>query len=120
MGKVLTNTSIVKCAHNGKVKPTNTQSVLKVNGDDVLVGSLEGNIPSIPNPNSCTQQPIPAPPPINIPCTVIVTQNPGGTSQVLKVNGVAVLIDTATGTTQGKPTNTWSVKGAEQQVLQTD
>jgi hypothetical protein len=120
MGKVLTNTSIVKCAHNGKVKPTNTQLVLKVNGDDVLVGSLEGNIPSVPDPNSCTQQPIPAPPPINIPCTVIVTQNSGGISKVLKVNGSAVLLDTATGTTEGKPINTWSVKSSEQQVLQAD
>lgn len=114
MGKVLTKISSVQCLHKGKVDPTNIQSVLKVNGDDVLVGSLKGTI------SACIQQPIPAPPPINIPCTVIVTQNPGGTSQVLKVNGVEVLIDTATGTTQGKPTNTWSVKSAEQQVLQTD
>jgi hypothetical protein len=110
MAKVLTEISNLECYHKAKVTPTNIQSVLKVNGHDVLVGSLKGTI------SACSQKP---PPSSNIPCTTVI-EKPGGTSQVLKVNGTAVLLDTADGTTNGTPKNTWSVKSSEQQVLQTD
>jgi hypothetical protein len=110
MGKVLTTSSSVKCIHQGTVVLTTDQSVLKVNGKPVLVEKVQGSFTS----GSCTQVP---PPASNVPCTIVQSQS-GGTSNVLKVNGKAVVLDNATGKTNGQPTNDWSVNSAEQQVLQ--
>ena len=114
MGKVLTTASSVKCIHQGIVVPTTDQSVLKVNGNLVLVEKVQGNFTPPPTPGSCTQVPSPV---SNVPCTTIQSQS-GGTSTVFKVNGKPVVLENASGLTNGTPTNTWSVNSAEQQVLQ--
>ena len=114
MSKVLTTASNIKCIHQGTVVLTTDQSVLKVNGDPVLVEKVQGNFIPPPTPGSCTQVP---PPQSNVACTTIQSQT-GGTSNVLKVNGKPVVLDNATGKTNGKPTDDWSVQSAEQQVLQ--
>ena len=114
MGKVLTTASSVKCIHQGTLVPTTDQSVLKVNGKLVLVEKVQGNFIPPPTLGSCTQVP---PPQSNVPCATIQSQS-GGTSNVLKVNGKPVVLDNAVGETNGKPTNNWSVKSADQQVLQ--
>jgi hypothetical protein len=107
---VVTKASKLECSHTGKVNPMNIQSVLKVNGNDVLVGSLKGNI------SNCTQTTSPVKP-----CTVVIDiQAAGEISNVLSVNGNAVLLKTATGTTNGNPPGTWSVISTEQKVLQAD
>jgi len=110
MGKVLTTASSIQCVHQGIVVPTTGQSVLKVNGNPVLVEKVQGSI----TPGSCTQV---SPPASNVPCTTIESQSTG-TSTVLKVNGKPVALDNASGLTDGKPANKWSVNSAEQKVLQ--
>lgn len=110
MGKVLTTASSIKCNHQGIVVPTTDQSVLKVNGNPVLVEKVQGSF----TPGSCKQV---SPPASNVPCTTIQSQSTG-TSTVLKVNGKPVALENASGLTNGTPTNNWSVNSAEQQVLQ--
>lgn len=107
MANVLTQTSTLTCAHQGNVTAMATQSVLKVNGQSVLVTQVQGAIAG------CIQVP---PPPSNKPCTSVTSQV-GGTSTVLKVNGSPVLLDTSSGLTDGSPTNTWSVQTAGQSLL---
>lgn len=110
MSKVLTTASSIKCLDQGIVVPTTEQSVLKVNGNNVLIEKVQGNFVV----GTCTQIP---PPDTDKPCTTIQSQT-GGTSNVLKVDGKPVVLDNSTGQTDGTPNNSWSVESAGQQVLE--
>jgi hypothetical protein len=120
MDDVLTTAASVSCDHplpgndaGGTATLTATQSVLKVAGQAVLVGSL---VSSVVDPTNCAQKP---PPPSNQPCTSILTQTVGA-SRVLKVNGSPVLLKGSAGTTNSVPPGLWSAKDAGQSVLRAD
>jgi hypothetical protein len=110
---VLTTASSVSCDHappgSGKLTlDAAATGVLKVDGTTVLSGTLMG----APIGSGCTQTGSPG----LVPCTAVMAQT-GGTSTVLKANGSPVLLDTASGATNGVPDTKWSVKDAAQTVL---
>ncbi len=112
MGKVVTEASDIRCQHGAAVIPVSTavKAVLQVGGKAVLAGTLAG---STVNSTDCSQQP---PPNSNVPCAKTVGQT-AGPSSVLFVGDDAVLLENAAGTTNGAPTNQWSVKDAKQSLV---
>lgn len=114
MAKVITAGSMLNCAHQGTVQLTASQTLLKVDGQPLLIqGDLDGAPISgctIPlNPVTGTK-----------PCTMI-TSMATGAGLKLKVGGKAVLLETAAGTTDGVtvvPSNFWHVQSAEQTKLE--
>lgn len=116
MPKVLTAASQLECAHGGKLQVTAGQSKLKVGGDAVLLQPdiLAATISGCTTPTNAT--------PPTKPCMKVMGLD-GGLSQTLKVDGVAVVLETATGSTEGvsiPPTPSWSVKDAKHTKLETD
>ncbi len=56
-----------------------------------------------------------------VPCQSVGTQAPGGVADVLKVNGVSVLLETIEGeSVKGDPKKDWKAKDAGQSVLRSD
>ena len=114
MPLVLTSGSTVSCDHPPggalDLEPA-AAPVLSVDGNPVLAGSL-GSAKIGPG---CSQ----AQSNTTHPCDAASSQI-GGTSQVLKVNGVSVLVASAKGATNSAPPATWSVKDAKQSVFGAD
>ncbi len=109
MPNVLTVGSTVKCVHQGTVQLVASQSLLKVDGDAILVeGDLNGALISGCTPASQSSKP----------CTM-VTGMTLGLALKLKVGGKAALLETAMGTTDGMPTAPvlWNVQTAGQTKL---
>jgi hypothetical protein len=119
MSKVITVDSDARCNHAaGEASSANVtllagQDVLKIDGALVVAQSLATAIISSA---SCKNKP---PPNSNVPCAASTAQT-AGESTVLKVNGTAVVLETATGTTGSTPPGTWAVKDAAQTVLNAD
>jgi hypothetical protein len=112
---VVTASSVVSCDHpptGGGALTLGGVGPLSVNGVNVLSGSLA----SAAIGSGCSQTP---PSQTTAPCLASSSQD-DGTSNVLKIDGVPVILDTATGKTNGKPGNTWSVKDAKQSVLKAE
>lgn len=110
MPHVLTVGSTVTCAHQGRVQLVASQDALKVNGQAVLVmGDLDGA--TIAN----CQAPVT---PSSTKCTTVVAMI-AGAAATLTAGGKPVLLDTATGLTNGTPPpgNIWMVQSAGQTVL---
>lgn len=118
MPAVITTQSTLKCAHQGNVTLSASQSRLTVGGAAVLVqGDLDGaGVSGCPTPTTP-----PPPGPANKPCTS-VTSAVAGTSLRLKVGGKAVLLASVAGTTDGVLANVapqpWSVLSAGHTKLQ--
>jgi hypothetical protein len=112
MPKVITQGSSITCAHQGKVQVTPSQNKLKVDGQAVLV---EGDLIGAPIvgctvvESTSTKR-----------CTSVVSMVVGA-SLKFKVDGKAVLLETAAGLTDGVPpgANLWSVQSAGQTKLDT-
>jgi hypothetical protein len=104
MASVLTTASTVKCAHGGTVTLKASQSQLLVAGNPALtaldlVGAPIQSCPVVSSPSSA-------------PCVTVATVIVGPATTLL-VNGQPVLLDTATGLTNGVPSPaTWSVSSA--------
>jgi hypothetical protein len=110
MPNVLTEGSTIQCAHGGTIKPSASQSVLKVDGQKVLVQSdLPGTTVS-----NCLNVNAPAKP-----CLTVVSVT-AGVSTTLKAGGQPVLLEAALGLTDGVPVAPvqWSVASAGQTKLQ--
>lgn len=110
MPSVLTTGSTVKCAHQGTVKLTASQNKLKIGGKAVLVqGDLDGaTISGCTTPSSQSSSP----------CKSVTSMIQGAATK-LKVGGMAVLLDTAMGLTDGVPPAPmqWNVQSAGQNKL---
>ena len=108
MAKVITEGSTIKCPHQGTVKFTASQQKLKVGGQAVLVSTdaMSGVIRGCKTQLTSTTQP----------CLKVVSliSDP---AKKLTVDQIPVLLDTATGLTDGKPPASWSVQSAEQTKL---
>ncbi len=111
MPLVITEASSVQCLHAGAVALTGAATgVLTVNGKTVLAGSLSGaSIGGCGQTGPNTSQ-----------CETASSQNPGGTAQVLKVETVPVLLESARGLTSGFPGNAWSVADPNQTLLKAE
>jgi hypothetical protein len=113
MPLVITTGATVTCAHQGTVKLQAGQELLLAGGKPVLV---RGDLDSA-SVSGCTT-------PLNTttgtkPCQLVVAVSTG-VARRLAVAGKPVLLDTASGTTDGvttPPTNTWSVQSAGQATL---
>jgi hypothetical protein len=110
---VITEGSIIKCAHQGTVKFTASQQILKVNKqavlivDDISTGTVSGCTTPL-NPQTGTK-----------PCLKVVGLTAGAATK-FTVNSKPVLLETANGTTDGvtaAPSNFWSVQSAGQTKL---
>jgi len=115
MEKVITEASSLQCQHGGTITPKAdaVSGLLTVEGKGVLTKSLVGskvgtNCSQQTNTQTGSQQ-----------CGKVSTETPGASS-VLTVGGEAVLLKSDSGTTDGSPTNNWSVKDAVQDVLSAD
>jgi hypothetical protein len=108
---VLTDASSVQCLHAGALALAGAATgVLTVDGKTALSGSLADATIA-----ACKQTA-----PNTVQCQTASSQNAGGTSHVLKVEGVPVLLESASGITSGSPGNTWSVKDAAQTLLKAE
>lgn len=116
MPKVLTESSSVKCAHQGTITFTASQQKLTVDGQAVLVTSdaMTGTV------SNCLTVPVSPPQgPLQTPCLKVVSLS-GGAAVKLTVDGTPVLLESAAGTTDGitpVPSNFWSVESAGQTKL---
>jgi hypothetical protein len=108
VAKVLTTASTIKCAHGGQVTPLLSTAKLTVSGDPVL---LENQVSSwvIP-PGTCSQVGSGY-----TPCTSVQKYS-GGSAAKLTVGGVAVLLDSGSGQTNGSPVNTLTVTAGQSEV----
>lgn len=113
MSSVLTESSIVKCAHQGSVQLVAGQSKLTVNGSKVLVdGDLNGKTIS-----GCVT---PTNPDAGNKTCLIVSTTIDGVASKLKVNGKGVLLENINGQTDGTVGGTlqnWSVQNSGQTKL---
>ena len=92
MPTVLTRASTIVCGHQGTVQLSPSQTKLKVDGDAVLVmGDMEGKQIA-----GCTTPPSPT----SKPCMTVVSMLVGAAVK-LKADGKPVLLETATGLTDG-------------------
>ena len=111
MPKVITESSTIVCPHQGTVKFTASQQVLKVSGQAVLVTDdvNTGTVSNCQNPTDQSKG--------LQKCTKVLSMNPGGTATKLKAGNKPVLLETATGLTDGLPLNIWTVQSAGQTKL---
>ena len=101
MGFLLTEGSVVKCAHGGTVQLHAGQSVLKIDAKAVLVmGDMIGAAIS-----GCLVAASSAP------CTAVISMLAGAATN-MKAGQRAVLLDSASGMTNGVPPATWKVASA--------
>lgn len=114
MPAALTESSTLKCTHQGSIQLHAGQSKLTVNGSKVLVaGDLAGAAIA-----GCMLVP---PPATNVTCATVATAI-GGVALKLKVDGKGVLLESIQGQTSGSvggTPQTWSVQSAGQTKLTT-
>src|SRR5262249_52354738 len=128
MPSVVVVGAIVQCSHGGKSKLRSGNAKLKVKGAAALTPGIEvgvaflpvGSPPTPDNPAPCAKLANvggPHPPPS--PCMATVAATPEGISTKITVDGVGVLLDTASGqaTNTNDPNATWSISEAGQAVL---
>ena len=110
MPLVLTSGATLLCPHGGRVVIRPSQQRVTVDGQPVVCRpSLEGAPIA-----GCLQPPTPS----TKPCTLLVATNPGSTSEVVSVDGMAAYLSTLTGMTDGVPPGIVSVADAGQRTVQ--
>lgn len=105
MANVMTKGGSISCAHGGTVT-LNSSAKLKVNGSSVL---LEDQVSSF-SISGCGQTSS-----SSVPCATFASFT--GAAQKLKVGGKAVLLDTFSGVTNGKPDSSTAPASAGQSKL---
>jgi hypothetical protein len=118
--------AIVQCSHGGKSRLRAGNAKLKVNDAAVVTAGMEVGVPFLPfgspptpdNPAPCTKQ-APGTPPPPSPCTATLAATPEGVSTKITVDGIGVLLDTASGkaTNTNDPDANWIISDAGQAVL---
>ncbi|MBN1172598.1 MAG: hypothetical protein JXA67_10540 [Micromonosporaceae bacterium] len=108
MPKVLTAAAVVLCPHGGKVQIIPSQTATAIAGNPVLVvGDLDGK-PIVGCAQPVSQS--------TAPCTATLPMTVGASTAVV-AGGVPVLLETATGMTNGVPSGSWQVQSPGQAVV---
>jgi hypothetical protein len=108
MANVLTTASTIKCIHGGQVTPLASTAKLAVSGNPVL---LEEQVSSWVIPTGkCSQVGSGL-----TPCTSVKSYSHGNAGK-LTAGGVAVLLDSGVGVTNGYPGNTITVSAGQSEV----
>lgn len=127
MGMVVVQGAVIKCPHGGQLKLMTGDARLTVAGNGAVTSGMEAGLtfgsPQVPVPgmvSPCTAHtPTPPTPPAFVPCVTAATV-PAGLATKLTVGNLAVLLDSASGTTaSGAGPGTWSVGDPGQQKLET-
>jgi hypothetical protein len=107
MASVVTTAGMVVCSHQATATLTASQSKLKAGGSAVLLATdiVGATIAACTNVGTGLT-----------PCSTVVSLI-AGQSTKLTIGSQPVLLDSATGPTNGFPAATWSVKSAGQSVL---
>jgi hypothetical protein len=115
--KVVVAGAVLACSHQGQAKVTTGSSQLKVDSNAVVVSGQEVGVSFASGPGVVT----PCPYATNAgpsPCTATVAAT-AGVSTNLKVGGLGVLLDTATGSAinANDPNASWKVSDPGQSKL---
>jgi hypothetical protein len=111
MAGVLITASTIMCRHGATITASSSAK-LTASGSAVLVGS---GVTAWSLSSSCIQQPTQAQP-NNVACSFMTGQS-GGQSQKLTAGGSAVVLDSITGSTNGKPQSDVTVAAVGQSRL---
>jgi hypothetical protein len=124
MPKIVVVGGFVECKHGGRTKLKSGNAKLKIGGAEVVTAGSEAGVsfialtvpPTPDNPAPCTQQsPTGSPSPCakTLPATI-------GVSTKIKVDGVGVLLDTASGsaTNPNDPSAQWTISDAGQALME--
>jgi hypothetical protein len=124
MPKIVVVGGFVECKHHGRTKLKSGNAKLKIGGAKVVTAGGEVGVSFMPltvpptpdNPAPCTQQ-TPAGSPS--PCAITLPAN-SGISTKIKVDGVGVLLDTASGsaTNPNDPSARWTISDAGQALIE--
>lgn len=125
MGIVVVQGAVIKCLHSGQLKLMTGDARLTVAGNGAVTSGMEAGLtfgsPQVPVPgmvSPCTAHTTSTPPAF-VPCVTAATV-PAGLATKLTVGNLAVLLDSASGTTaSGAGPGTWSVGNPGQQKLET-
>lgn len=125
MPNVLVVGGMIKCTHGGVIQLSQGESRLEIAGAAALTAGMEANLSFAGGPNVVTPCPFPAPPPAppgtRSPCTSTLPAT-AGMSAVLSVDGLAVLLDSASGpaVNANDPGAGWGVLMAGQTLFSID
>jgi len=108
--KILTHNAILKCGHEtGLVGIVPSQHLVSISGRKVLVYNDPEARPIV----GCTNVGMSI-----LPCTTTLPVEKGGYSDMLRIDGKKVCLDTVTGKTVGTPpSNTYSVSNPGQTLV---
>lgn len=120
MGQPLVDGAIIQCTHSGQAKLSGGDTRLSVSGNGAITFGMEAGIsfapgsPAVVSPCPFTDPKTSAP----SPCAATLPATKGS-STVLQVGGVPVLLDGASGmtTNPSDPSAQWSVVSAGQTLL---
>jgi len=124
MPNVVVEGGFLECSHGGKTKITSGNQKLKINNSAVVTLSMEvgyafqpfGSPPTPDNPAPCPIQTT-STPPVSTPCTATLAATTGISTKIT-VDGLGVLLDSASGNTMNVTSpGTWSISSAGQTVL---
>lgn len=120
MGQPLVDGAILQCTHSGQAKLSGGDTRLSVSGNGAITFGMEAGISFAPgSPAVVTPCPFPDPKSGSpSPCSATLPAT-SGTSTLLEVGGVPVLLDSASGmaANPGDPSAQWSVVSAGQTLL---
>jgi hypothetical protein len=123
MPKLVVVGGLVECNHHGKAKLKSGNAKLKIKGAEVVtaggeVGLSFTALPTPDNPAPCTKVGPGTPPPPS-PCTATLAAI-FGVSTKIKVGGVGVLLDTASGpaANPNDPSANWKISDAGQDLVE--
>lgn len=125
MPKLIVVGGLVECSHGGKAKLKSGNAKLKINGAEAVTAGGELGLSFLPstapptpdNPAPCPHVGPGTPPPPS-PCAATLAAI-AGVSTKIKVGGVGVLLDTASGpaTNPNDPSAQWKISNAGQDLM---
>ena len=125
MNKIVVVGGFVQCSHGGRARLTSGNGKLKIGGADVVVSGGEVGLSFLPpeapptpdNPVPCPRKG-PGTPPPSSPCSATVAAIKG-VSTKMRVGGLGVLLDTASGqaVNASDPSARWTIADAGQSLM---
>jgi hypothetical protein len=125
MSKIVVVGGFVQCSHGGRARLTSGSGQLRIGGADAVVSGGEVGLSFLPPEAPPTpDHPVPCPvkgpgtPPPSTPCSATVAATAGVSTEV-RVGGLGVLLDTASGqaVNVNDPSARWTIAEAGQAVV---